>query len=69
MTTYLITLGEIRMGRYRSIDRNYSMCFIADNMFPITRGYTKREKELINEWLKHNKPKVYGPAKGSWDGY
>lgn len=69
MTTYLITLGEIRMGRKRGIDRNYSMLHITDVMFPITRGYTKREKELIKEWLKHNKPKVYGPGKGVWDGY
>ena len=57
------------MGRRRSTDRNYSVCFITDAMFPVSRGYTKREIELINEWLKHNKPKVYGPVEGSWDGY
>ena len=57
------------MRRRSSTDRNYSICFITDSMFPVSRGYTKREIELINEWLKHNKPKVYGPAKGSWDGY
>lgn len=69
MITYLIRLGVIQMSRRRSIDRNYSMCFIEDSKFPVSRGYTKREKELINEWLKHNKPKVYGPSKGNWDGY
>lgn len=57
------------MGRRRSTDRNYSTCFITDNQFPVSRGYTKREIELINEWLKYNKPKVYGPEKGCWDGY
>ena len=57
------------MRRRSSTDRNYSICFITDSMFPVSRGYTKKEIELINEWLKHNKPKVYGPAKGSWDGY
>lgn len=35
----------------------------------VSRPYTKHERMLVNEWLKRNKPKVFGPGKGVWDGY
>lgn len=49
--------------------RNKSSGFFEFKEDVVSRPYTKHERMLVDEWLKNNKPKVYGPGKGVWDGY